>query len=119
MAIYIRPEIGQSGFQRSLSGDVSLVGSERLNVACVDIIVGGTSEETDPGMFERPDVPISENKTNASIIRRHLECNKTTSPVLSAFLNTCGDAVRERDLRAIQPGFVMAYSRNRCSAILL
>jgi len=58
MAIYVRPEIGQGGFQRTLGGDVSLVGSERLNETRIDIVVRGTPEETNSGVLKRPDVPI-------------------------------------------------------------
>lgn len=39
-------------------------------------------------------------------------------PVLGSLLNTCGDTVRERDLRAVQPGLVVADSRNRSFEIL-
>jgi len=41
-----------------------------------------------------------------------------TLPVLGALLNPCGDTVRERDLRAIQPGLVVTYSGNRGFDIL-
>ena len=55
---HVRPEIGQCGFQRSLGGDVALVGPEWLNITRVDVVVRGTPEETNPGVLKRPDVPI-------------------------------------------------------------
>ena len=70
--IYIRPEVRQGGFQRSLSGDIPLVGSEGLDVACINVVIGRTLEEMDPSVLERPDVPIPVVKTKASIIRWHL-----------------------------------------------
>jgi len=56
--MYVRPEIGQSGFQGSLSGDVPLIGSKGLNETCVDIVVRRTPEEMNSGVFERPDVLV-------------------------------------------------------------
>ena len=56
--IYVRPEIRQGGFQRTLGGDVPLVRSERLNETRVDVVVRGTPEEMNSSVFERPDVPI-------------------------------------------------------------
>ena len=44
MVIHVRPEVGQSYSQRTLDGDVTFVGSERLNKSGVDVVVG-TSEE--------------------------------------------------------------------------
>ena len=58
VVIDLRPEIGQGGFQRALGGDIPLVGSERLDEARIDVVVGRTPEETDSGVLERPDVPI-------------------------------------------------------------
>ena len=58
MTIDVRPEIGQSGFQRTLGGDVPLVGPKRLNKTRVDVVVGGTPEETNSGVLKRPDIPI-------------------------------------------------------------
>lgn len=58
MVIYLRPEIGQSGFQRALGRDVPLVGPEGLNKTRIDIVVRGTPEETDSGVFKWPDIPV-------------------------------------------------------------
>lgn len=58
MTVHVRPEIGQCGFQRTLGGDVPLVGPQRLNVTRVDVVVRGTPEETNPSVLKRPDVPI-------------------------------------------------------------
>jgi len=68
MAIYIRPEVGQGGFQRTLGGNIPLVGSERLNETRVDIVVRGTPEEMNSGVLERPDVPIPGVESKASIV---------------------------------------------------
>ena len=58
MGIHVRPEIRQRGFQRTLGGDVPLVGSKRLNKTRVDVVVRGTPEEMNPSVLERPDIPI-------------------------------------------------------------
>lgn len=113
MVIYVRPEIRQGGFQRSLGGDVPLVGSERLNETRVDVIVGGIPEEMDSGVFERPDIPIPGVKAKVLSVQPPSDVRWKTLPVLGTFLNTCGNTVWERDLRAVQPGLVVAYSRNR------
>ena len=58
MAVHVHPEIGQCGFQRALCGDVLLVGPERLNVTRGNVIIRGTPDEANPGVFKRSlDVP--------------------------------------------------------------
>jgi len=119
MTVHVRPEIRQRGFQRTLGGDVPLVGPQRLDVTCVDVIVRGTPEETNPGMLKRPDIPIP--GVEAKSFSRSADIGsevKTTLPVLGALLNACRYAVRERDLRAVQPGLVATYSGSRSFDIL-
>lgn len=58
MELYARPEIGQRSFQGALGGDVPLIGSERLNETRVDVVVRGIPEETNSGVFKRPDVLV-------------------------------------------------------------
>jgi hypothetical protein len=108
MAVYVRPEIRQGGFQRTLCGDVLLVGSEWLNETWIDVVVRGTPEETNSGMFERPDVPIPGIKTKGLVIQSASDVRS----VLCTFLNACGNTVLERDPRTVQPGLVAACSRN-------
>jgi len=69
MVIYVRPEIRQGGFQRSLGGDVPLVGPERLNETRVDVVVRGIPDEMNSGVFERPDVPIPGVKAKVLIVQ--------------------------------------------------
>jgi hypothetical protein len=68
MVVYVHPEIQQGGFQRTLCGDVPLVGSERLNETCVDVVIRRTSEEMNSGMFEWPDVHIPGIKTKSLVV---------------------------------------------------
>lgn len=117
MVIYVRPEVGQGGFQRALSCDVPLVGSEGLDEARIDVVVGGTPEEMDSGVFKWPDVPVPGVKVNGSVIRSVSDMDGI-SPVLGALLNACGDTVREGDLRAGQPRPMVTYPRNRRFGIL-
>jgi hypothetical protein len=118
MTIHVRPEIRQGGFQRTLGGYVPLVGPERLNKARVDVVVRGTPEEANSGVLERPDVPIPGVEKNFNRSAGIGSAMGMTLPVLGALLNTCGYTIRERDLRAVQPGLMVAHSRDRGFEIL-
>jgi len=68
ITVHVRPEIRQCGFQRTLGGDVPLVGPQRLNVTRVDVVVRGTPEETNPGVLKRPDIPIPGVEAKALVV---------------------------------------------------
>ena len=71
MEVYARPEIRQGGFQGTLGGDVPLVGSKGLNETRVDVVVRGTPEKMNSGVFEWPNVLVPGVRRKFSWFSRH------------------------------------------------